>query len=86
MRAVLVVPTCNEAEGIVTVLTRPCGEAVQLDVDFSHPPQRIPALLGALQGVDMISEAMLLVLIRRWRQITQGKHCIVDRGNTRATS
>jgi hypothetical protein len=86
MSTVLVVPTYNEAEGILTVQARPHGEGVQQDADFSHPPQRIPALLGALQGVDMVSEAMLLVLIRRWRQITQGKHCIVDRGNTRATS
>jgi dolichol-phosphate mannosyltransferase len=146
MRTVLVVPTYNEAEGILTVPARPHGEPVQLDADLSHSPQRIPALLEALQGVDvtiafwyvsgggvvnwslsrriisrvgnlparlvqgvpvrdatagtfqyrtrgrskmsgdMVREAMLRVLIRRWRQITQGKHCIVDRGNTRATA
>jgi len=114
MSTVLVVPTYNEAEGIVTVLPRPYGEAMQLDADVSHPPQRIPALLEALHGVDvtiaswyvggggavnqyrtrgqwkmtgdLVSEAMLLLLIRRRRQLTQGKHCIVDRGNTRATA
>ena len=114
MSTVLVVPDYNEAEGILTVLARPHGEAVQLDADLSHPPQRIPALLEAMHGVDatiaswyvsgggvvnqhrtrgpskmpgdMVSEAVLLVLIRRWRQIIRGKHCSVDRGNTRATA
>ncbi len=42
------------ADGFRRTLASPSVErVVQMDVDFSHPPERLPALLAALEGADV---------------------------------
>jgi dolichol-phosphate mannosyltransferase len=55
--------------GFSWALARPYDVVVQMDADLSHPPQRIPALLDALQHADVAVGSRYVGggMVRDWR-------------------